>query len=319
MRGLVSTKSVIELAQQKGITELQTFDSARHYLKVARIDHWFKNIFLLAGFFLAIAQNTYPLSFGLFLRGAVAFLLACLLSSSNYVINEIYDAQFDRKHPNKKFRSVAAGMISVKKLIYFNLFLIVFTLTASYFIFSWQFTLMMALFLIIGGVFYNIPPFRTKDLPVIDILGESVNNPIRLLLGWLAVVNTFELPLVAILGYWCFGAILVTAKRLAEFRHFGPELTMYRPTFKYYSGSLLVTLFTLFNVLTLVSLIWLSVTFNSRLFFITPFVVVLLVWFAVLTFQKNSIVKEPERIVEKKAFFAYCVLSLFAFAFLMLL
>ena len=210
-------------------------------------------------------------------------------------------------------------MISVKKLASFTILLVVFTLTASYLIFSWQFTLIMTLFFIIGGVFYNIPPIRTKDVVVIDILGESVNNPLRLLLGWLIVVNSFDVPFIAILGYWSFGATLVTAKRVAEFRHFGPELTMYRPTFKHYSSSLLISLYALFNTLTLVSLIALSITFNGRLFFMIPPTIVLLAWLAFLTFEKNSIVQEPERIIEKKAFFIYCLLFLIAFAVLMLL
>ena len=44
-----------------------------------------------------------------------------------------------------------------------------------------------SLFLLVMGCVYNIPPIRSKDLPYVDVLSESVNNPIRLLLGWFAV------------------------------------------------------------------------------------------------------------------------------------
>ncbi len=44
--------------------------------------------------------------------------------------------------------------------------------------------LFSALGLWLMGCIYNIPPVRSKDLPYIDVLSESVNNPLRFLLGW---------------------------------------------------------------------------------------------------------------------------------------
>jgi hypothetical protein len=34
------------------------------------------------------------------------------------------------------------------------------------------------------GCIYNIPPIRSKDVPYIDVLSESINNPLRMLAGW---------------------------------------------------------------------------------------------------------------------------------------
>ena len=36
----------------------------------------------------------------------------------------------------------------------------------------------------LSGVVYNVRPLRTKDLPYLDVLSESFNNPLRLMLGW---------------------------------------------------------------------------------------------------------------------------------------
>jgi len=36
------------------------------------------------------------------------------------------------------------------------------------------------------GLAYNVPPVRLKGWPYLDVLSESINNPIRLALGWLA-------------------------------------------------------------------------------------------------------------------------------------
>lgn len=154
------------------------------YLRVARLDHWFKNISVLVGIIVAIAYSKVSIETPLLLKSCLAIFLVCLMSSANYVINEIVDAQFDKKHPNKKFRSVPSGNVSIRKLIFCDIYLIIFTLTVSYLVFNEKFSLFMFLFLIIGGIFYNIPPIRTKDVPYIDIIAESVNNPLRLMLGW---------------------------------------------------------------------------------------------------------------------------------------
>ena len=42
-----------------------------------------------------------------------------------------------------------------------------------------------ALALWVMGIAYNVPPVRTKEIPYLDVLSKSVNNPLRLLLGCL--------------------------------------------------------------------------------------------------------------------------------------
>jgi decaprenyl-phosphate phosphoribosyltransferase len=42
-------------------------------------------------------------------RVAVAFMAFCLLASGIYAINDVSDAEEDRRHPRKRFRPVAAG------------------------------------------------------------------------------------------------------------------------------------------------------------------------------------------------------------------
>jgi len=154
------------------------------YLRVARLDHWFKNIFMLVGIFAAIGYGNVSITPSLILKSTLAFILVCVVSSVNYIINEIADARYDINHPKKKLRPVASGKVSPRELIFFDAILITFALSISFFTFNEEFFLLMILFLIIGGVFYNMPPIRTKDIPYIDIISESVNNPIRLLLGW---------------------------------------------------------------------------------------------------------------------------------------
>ncbi len=53
--------------------------------------------------------------------------------------------------------------------------------------------LAMSFWLWLMGIIYNVRPIRTKDIPVIDVLSESVNTAIRLLMGWF-IVSAVTLP-----------------------------------------------------------------------------------------------------------------------------
>jgi hypothetical protein len=49
---------------------------------------------------------------------------------------------------------------------------------------------MSAVALWLLGVSYNVPPVRTKEWPYLDVISESANNAVRLLLGWFALLTT---------------------------------------------------------------------------------------------------------------------------------
>lgn len=285
------------------------------YLKAARLDHWFKNVFMLVGVIAAIAYSKVPIGKSIILYTALAFFLTCLMSSVNYIINEIVDARFDRIHPNKKLRPVASGDVSIRKLVFLDIVLLFFIISITFSTFNVRFSSLMVLFFLIGGVFYNIPPIRTKDVPYIDIISESLNNPIRLMLGWYSINNTNSIPLIGVLCYWSLGATIVTAKRLAELRFLGHNSSHYRPTFKHYSNSLLTVIYFFLIFTTLIPFTILSYKYKFQLFYLFPFLLIFFIWFTFLTFQHNSIVKEPERLFEKRVFVTYCLFVLLIFSF----
>jgi 4-hydroxybenzoate polyprenyltransferase len=85
---------------------------------------------------------------------------------------------------------------------------------------------------------YNVPPLRMKDVPYVDVVVEAVNNPIRLALGWFAVVESRIPPVSLLLAYWALGAFLLVVKRLAELRFLtsrGSPAAAYRRSFAHYS------------------------------------------------------------------------------------
>ena len=153
--------------------------AVRAYLGIARPDHWIKNIFMIPGaaFAWAVAPHTENL-----LALPVALVALCLIASANYTINEFLDAEFDRFHPVKCARAGAMGLLEGRFVIAQYFVLAVAGLLAAHainlpFFFSASLLLMM-------GIIYNVPPIRSKDRAFLDVLSESINNPIRFLLSW---------------------------------------------------------------------------------------------------------------------------------------
>lgn len=77
-------------------------------LRLARPKHWAKSAFVLmpVPFALAAGASVAPLRFALGLAG---FALA---SSGVYALNDVLDAERDRRHPEKRLRPVASGRVA---------------------------------------------------------------------------------------------------------------------------------------------------------------------------------------------------------------
>ena len=67
----------------------------RPYIRIARVDHWFKNVFVLPGVVFAIYDTPTLLARSLVPRTLVALLATGLVASSNYTLNELLDAPMD--------------------------------------------------------------------------------------------------------------------------------------------------------------------------------------------------------------------------------
>ena len=80
---------------------------------------WVKNLFVLPA--LIFSKHTFDWSYaGTALAGVACFVLA---SSAIYLFNDILDREFDRRHPTKSQRPLAAGKLSVSSAATFSVIL----------------------------------------------------------------------------------------------------------------------------------------------------------------------------------------------------
>src|SRR6476661_9627304 len=85
----------------------------RAHVRICRVDHWFKNVFVLPGVVVAISIVPHVDAGDLAWRLAAGLLAVCLIASSNYVLNELQDAPYDVHHPVKRHRPVPSGLVIV--------------------------------------------------------------------------------------------------------------------------------------------------------------------------------------------------------------
>ena len=283
------------------------------YIQLARVDHWFKNAFMVLGVLFAFFYLPEKLGWSALPLVMTAVLATCLIASSNYVLNEVLDGPRDALHPLKRHRPVPSGSINLR-LAYLEWL----TLAAAGMGLS---LLVNPLFaasaaaLWVMGVLYNVPPIRLKEWPYLDVLSEAVNNPIRLLLGWFALVTNRIPPVSLLIAYWMVGAFFMGAKRLAEYRHLGePEVAArYRSSFNYYTEErLLVSVFFYATMAALFAGVFI-VRYHVELILFAPVAAALFSYYLKLALQSDSPAQRPERLYRERRFLFYAVMSVVAF------
>lgn len=290
------------------------------YLRVCRPDHWLKNIFIVFGHAVALALGHAVWNGGTSLLWAAFSLVpACFIASANYILNEILDAPFDRMHPTKKLRGVAAGLVKVPVLWGIKAVLIVAGFGLSLAFFNTGYTLSLGM-LLASGVVYNIPPVRLKDRAFQDVIAESFNNPIRLWLGWFAFPGTSAEvwpPLTIVLAWWCFGALLMTGKRYAEFRFISASTGdaaasgRYRRSFQVYTDqSLIIAMVTYANLFCFCTGLALATLLPLRnLILVFPLVVVAIISYFRRAMSDEGAKLEPEELMKNPWIVLWTILS----------
>jgi decaprenyl-phosphate phosphoribosyltransferase len=278
------------------------------YIRIARFDHWFKNIFMLPGVFVALYAQADLWSVTACWRVALGLLAAGVVASSNYILNELLDAKFDALHPVKKFRPIPSGLVYKPVAVILWIVFAMIGLGLAAFLGSEFFYVALSLWVM--GCVYNIPPIRSKDKPYFDVLSESVNNPIRLMLGWYATGITILPPVSLLLAYWMVGAFFMAVKRLAEYRMINdPTVSAgYRQSFAHYNEERLLqsiiyyaTAFGLFFGIFLIR-------YRMELIFSIPLIAGFMTWYIHLGFLDNSPAQYPERLYKQRGFVLYCLL-----------
>jgi 4-hydroxybenzoate polyprenyltransferase len=282
---------------------------------MSRIDHWPKNILIVPGYFFAMNLSNLNLIGFLYFKNLFLIIVsACFASSANYILNEFVDARTDAYHPSKKNRAAVIHSYSPIKIaaVYFA-----WAISSIVLISFSKIGIVLIVVYLILGLLYNIKPIRLKDLPYIDIISESANNPIRLVLGWASAASDTT-PLTLIIGFWCIGGFLMGAKRHSELIQLSlvlekSEIIKYRKSFSVYTIHNLFFFSNILAYLSIISFSIFSIKYNPMFIFFTVIVAFWIVDYGSQVNIPDSMLQNPEKLIKSRKNFFYAAMVIISF------
>ena len=175
-----------------------------HIFKIIRPYQWVKNVLVFTP--LLMSHN---FDFENFILSTKAFVIFSLIASSIYVINDMTDVKSDQNHPFKKYRPLAAKLITVdhcKVLILALLALSIVLLTNV----NKEFIIIIISYFILS----NLYTFFLKRIIIIDLLILSLLYTSRILGG--GYITDISISSSLFLFSVFFFTSLAAVKRLTE-------------------------------------------------------------------------------------------------------
>lgn len=171
-----------------GLYKLQTIDKVAPEIKkrgkigllirLMRPYQWVKNSFVLVGILFSRGWHNQ----GLLWQAGLVFLAFCFSSSGVYILNDLCDLQQDRLHPVKKYRPLAAGLVSVREAYLGVAVCLAIGLTLGFWVSTT--VLLILLFYVMQNFAYSK---KLKQIVILDVFIIALGFMLRILAGTLGL------------------------------------------------------------------------------------------------------------------------------------
>ena len=259
-------------------------------IRLVRANQWYKNIVI----FLPLIFGAKLFNLFSFKQTIAGFIAFCMVSSSNYIINDIIDRKKDKNNPEKRFRPIAAGEISVDLALIAAVFLLIAGLYLSY-------NLSLAFFMLAALSFILIQAYTLwlKNEPFIDILVIPTNFVIRTVSGAFVIADGFS-PYIRIspwliLGPFFLALFLAISKRRSEIFLLKDNFKSHRNVLEYYDDNITWALL-IISIAILISCYSLYTFFSPYplLIWTIPFFLYMIFRMFYLVKQNSPLARYPE-------------------------
>lgn len=198
---------------------------ARGLVRTARPKQWVKNVLVLAAPGAAGAlTHVHPL-----LVTLGAFGIFCLVSSGTYFVNDSLDVAADRRHPTKRHRPIASGVVPVPLAWATGSVLLALGIGLAWLLAGTNLTIVVAAYVAVTLAYST----WLKHEAVLDIAAVAAGFLLRAIAGGLAIAVPLSDWFVIVAS---FGSLfMVAGKRYAEHRELGEHRGGHRATLATYS------------------------------------------------------------------------------------
>lgn len=167
-----------------------------------RPHQYIKNIFIFLPLFFALKIDEVTL----LSNATIAFVAFSLVASSIYILNDYHDIQEDQKHPKKKSRPLASGVISKSQGIWIMSILF---LVGSLLMLFVSLQAFLILWLYVGtNIAYS---FRLKHVAILDIVIIAIGFVLRLFVG--SATTDIPLSMWIVIMTFLLALFMALAKR----------------------------------------------------------------------------------------------------------
>ena len=222
-----------------------------HIVRSLRPRQWTKNLIVFMAFLFSASEDwklSDPSSW-LPLLGcsALAFALFCMVSSADYLINDMADRESDRAHPEKRKRPIAAGLVSPREAVAWAVVLDVIAIATAFYFVDWHVGATICTYVVLMLAY----TYGLKHVVLMDMMVIAAGFVLRAMTGALAIDVPISpwLYVVTALG----ALFLVIHKRRAEITLLEAGASSHRPILEEYSKDLLDQMASLVTASTLIA------------------------------------------------------------------
>jgi len=276
----------------------------KSYIKLLRISHWLKNLFLFLPLFFS----------GVFIENpwvavdiAIGFICFSLVASVVYIINDIKDVDDDKEHPEKKHRPFAAGTVNIGTGVFLAIILALTSAAIAYWL--------RPEFLIVLGVYFVLNlaySLKLKHVPLLDISIIAIGFVLRVIGGGL-IPDIYVSHWILIMTF-LLALFLGFAKRRDDVKIFLESGKKMRKSIDGYSLEFINTGMSLMGGVTIVSYIMYTISdevterLGHNLYITSLFVILGILRYLQITFvQEKS--GNPTKVLMKDLFIQLILLG----------
>ncbi|UCG95703.1 MAG: UbiA prenyltransferase family protein [archaeon] len=263
-----------------------------------RVNQWYKNLIV----FVPLVFSRSFLNPAAVLASFAGFAVLCLVSSSNYILNDVTDRKRDRLNPEKKERPIASGKVGLPAAFTTA---VIFLFTG--FFVSWGFSpyffLVVALFFLVSTLY----SFLLKKMIFADIIAISFNFLLRAISG-AVLINVYISPWL-VMGILFFALFLALGKRYGEVSYLKKKSSGHRSVLRFYTRDMINSL--LIMVMGILVLTFGLYSFSSdypNLIWELPLFLYLVLRYYHLIITDSRAVRHPERVFRDRPLLAASVI-----------
>ncbi|QAT40220.1 decaprenyl-phosphate phosphoribosyltransferase [Clostridium sp. JN-9] len=248
-------------------------------IQLIRPKQWIKNCFVFA----AIIFSGNFLNITMLYSNIVTFLLFCLTSSSVYILNDIVDIDKDRCHPQKKYRPLPSGKVSIKSAVILDILIVISVALLSFLYLDIRILFIFAVYFVIN-ILYS---FKLKNVVIIDVMIITFGFVLRVESG--SIATGVQVSPWLFLCTILLSLFLALNKRKSEIITLKDKSANHRKILEEYSVAMIDNMLTIVtpSILMAYSLYTFSTVQSKTMMYTIPFVLYGIFRYEYLMDKKN--------------------------------